>query len=718
MHSEELSSVILKTTSAALAVRFPPSSPERAKIRLPLYGITLDDIKKVWQDQGKFVPLEEAYTAHVAAQLKAICLEKGYVAYDGGVALAQAQSAKDNLTGFYRGDFWETNIELAQEYVKINKNNIATAYYKARLGGDEFVYLTVTKSGVTVQIADFANLSGLNPALSSEFEILQELNQKASIAKFAGEENNAITTEENLNEEASASNSRRKTQGDDRRIIPLGAQSVEGYQRADEYLKAMVQLYGAITERPALPNEDPEQKAQRDLKDFYTAQKGFNKVTGLDRIQRLKQDTENVTVGTGLAIAFQILDKNNTSLNLPQWWEAQIKEQKVHCQTIVKEGDPLPLIRIDNPEAFEATLKVFKVFMDQYTNELNLKPFVQQDSAVQEPQASTLELNYVTSTGNESQPSAKSFLEAKFGNAYAIVANGLAGVSHDNEQKYKNILNGILNNYLGGAGRVLHLSQDIQSAADKGNSHVGLLEIGNFAGMNAEYTHHGCDAISSTLYEIANSSIQKSLSTLKERGDAPDTSRVLPYEKVGLREREDAGKMGFVFEGITAEQATALLAKAKEDVDSFIVALHLDKLPCPKAPVAGVRTYTTVKAIPQDCNTTEAAFAFVGTLHEQLNATKTAEKSMAGEGSDYATQQVAWQEHQETASRAVKPLTEEHKNASLPAPKDIVRDLQLNPPHRFASSVSFDYRNSDVYPDLHTYESLTIQLAAAALSGR
>jgi hypothetical protein len=60
-----------------------------------------------------------------------------------------------------------------------------------------------------------------------------------------------------------------------------------------------------------------------------------------------------------------------------------------------------------------------------------------------------------------------------------------------------------------------------------------------------------------------------------------------------------------------------------------------------------------------------------------------------------------------------------HKNASLPEPKDLVRDLQLNPPQRFASSVFFDYKNSDVYPtDFHAYESLTIQLAAAALSGR
>lgn len=477
----------------------------------------------------------------------------------------------------------------------------------------------------------------------------------------------------------------------------------------------MVQLYGAITERPALPKEEPEQKAQRDLRDFYEAQQEFNEETDLNWIQRLKKDSKEVTVGTGLAIATQILNKKNTSLKSPQWWEAQIKEQKVHCQTVVQEGDPPPLTRINNPETFEANLEKF---MDKCANELGLKPFTQQNTAIEEPQADTLELNYVTSIGNESQPSASSLVEAKFRNSYVIVAKGLGGVSLDKEAKYTEILNGILNNYLGGAGRVLHLAQDIQSVADKGNSHVGLLEIGNFAGMNAEYTHHGCDAISSKLYEIANKSLQKSLSILKEADNVPDASRVLPYEKVGLREREDAGKMGFLFEGVTAEQATALLVKAKEDVDSYIFKLHLDKLPCPKAPVAGVRTYTTVKAIPQDCNTREAAFAFVGTLHEQLNATKTAEKSMAGEGNDYATQQVAWQEHQQIAKEAVESLKNKHKNASLPEPKDLVRDLQLNPPQRFASSVRFDYRNSDVYPDLHAYESLTIQLAAAALSGR
>lgn len=692
------------TSDVLVLALTPPTNTRAPSIRLPLYGITLDDIKKVWQDQGKFVPLEEAYTAHVAAQLKAIGLEKGNVAYDGALALAQAQSAEDNLTGFYRGDFWEVNIELAQKWFEINQDSYETTNatsYQARLGGDEFGYLTVTQSGVTVQIADFANLSGLNPALSSEEEISQDLAQKALIANFPSKKK---TTAE------STSNSRRKINVDDRRVISLSPHSVEGYQRADVYLKAMVQLYGAITERPALPNEDPEQKAQRDLKDFYTAQKGFNKLTGLDRIQRLKQDTEKVTVGTGLAIATQILDEENKLLKSPQWWEAQIKEQKVHCQTVVKEGDPPPLTRINNPETFEATLKTF---LDRCTKKLNLKPFVQQDSAVQEPQASTLELNYVTSTGNESQPSANSFLEAKFGNAYAIVANGLLKVSLDKETKYTEILNGILNNYLGGAGRVLHLAQDIQSVADKGNSHVGLLEIGNFAGMNAEYTHHGCDAISSKLYEIANKSLQESLSTLKERGDAPTTSRVLPYEKVGLREREDAGKMGFLFEGVTAEQATALLVKAKEDVDSHIIGLHLDKLPCPKAPVAGVRTYTTVKAIPQDCNTTEAAFAFVGTLHEQLNATKTAEKSMAGEGSDYATQQGAWQEHQQIAKKAVDSLKDQHRNASLPAPKDIVLGLQLNPPQRFASPLTSSISEQD---EQHQYALFATQLLA--LSGR
>lgn len=257
------------TSDVLVLALTPPTNTRAPSIRLPLYGITLDDIKKVWQDQGKFVPLEEAYTAHVAAQLKAIGLEKGNVAYDGALALAQAQSAEDNLTGFYRGDFWEVNIELAQKWFEINQDSYETTNatsYQARLGGDEFGYLTVTQSGVTVQIADFANLSGLNPALSSEEEISQDLAQKALIANFPSKKK---TTAE------STSNSRRKINVDDRRVISLSPHSVEGYQRADVYLKAMVQLYGAITERPALPNEDPEQKAQRDLKDFYTAQKGF-----------------------------------------------------------------------------------------------------------------------------------------------------------------------------------------------------------------------------------------------------------------------------------------------------------------------------------------------------------------------------------------------------------------------------------------------------------
>jgi hypothetical protein len=733
-------------------------------MQLPLYGIEITDLRKIWQEKGQFVPLEETYVLHIALQLEALGLKKGDPRYDWPVALAQTKIARDATTGLYKGDLWEINIDLAKDYAKTRANSPTsskeTTVYAARLGGDEFGYIVVRGKDISVYVADFANLSGLNPALSSQQEIESAQEEKRL-------------------------NPRRNTDVE-RRTQPLAPHSPAGYERADAYLKTMVQLFAVIMAQPALPRETAEQTAQLNLDAFYDLQRDFNEKTELNLIRRLKQDTPETIQGTGLAAATQILD-GTTMLNPPEWWEARIKEEKTNCQTVVKKGVPSPLERISDVARFTAILEAVReewnldaataqntqteVSPDPITLHQVISPLAMQDTATSEHDArfraevpirdatvyaiwsEILKCEENAPPHNEGSfdfrvgklcKTMAAFLSETLGKAKNLLEKTLpvqhpdaldplqvfldALTSHRGEEyphklspnartTYKSIVNDIFNNYLNGAARVLHLTQDIQSAANTRDGHLALLNIGNFAGMNDAYTHKGCDAINSELLEIARKSLDAQMAVLNAASNPARACYFEEYTKAGERAKEDAGITGYILHGLQGTEADTFVENAKNAVLDYIRQHHLDKLPNPKVGVAGIYVHTSVTPIPPHCTSKEEAQALLAAHHALLSAQKQL-RVQSSEHQPLETQQSQWAEHCAAAQEIVAQLIAKHEDDPLAEAIEIIDSLINNPSRAFACPLACTLPEPKIAENTIQDEYAAYVIKAAGLGGR
>jgi hypothetical protein len=430
-------------------------------MRLPVYGMSVADLEEVWKKKGEFVPVERAYVLHIEHALEQLGLEGGDPRYDWIVALAETVVATDAKTGLYKGDLWETNLDLAKYYAKENYSDHKPAVYAARKGGDEFGVLVVAPGAVAEMEGDFTNLSGLNPGLSSEAEIAsdrEKLTQRAGERRFFAEAESDQRTS----------------------VADVPQHSAAGFKRADDYVKAMVGSLVHLAQ--AFTGPITIEAIQTEiLQPFHESQSRFNSEIGLDCIERFKKDHGDgpARVGTGLAVAAAVMHAdNNWEAPSPHAWEDAINAAKdAHCQyTVDRMPDgKIPISRIADLEGFEGELGHF---IDQHA----IQQFTPAQHARPDLRIQLHQIVSSKSTAGHTRPEAPWYLQRAVGIIGEVLAvNGpehtdkAAGrkspsLEQEGLDRYLAVVNDVMNTALNGSGRVLHLTGDVRSSAEGVNN--------------------------------------------------------------------------------------------------------------------------------------------------------------------------------------------------------------------------------------------------------
>jgi hypothetical protein len=271
------------------------------------------------------------------------------------------------------------------------------------------------------------------------------------------------------------------------------------------------------------------------------------------------------------------------------------------------------------------------------------------------------------------------------------------------------MINNVFNNYLNGTGRALHLIQDIQSTANAAGGHLGLLKIDNFAGMNTIYTHKGCDAINSELLEIARDSFKQQLAVLNSIHPSREC-RVEEYAKVGIREKEDAGKTAYILQNVTEEEAQTCFEVVQDAMRAYIAKHHLDKLPNPKTGVAGVHILMSVAPIPPRCANRENALTLLAEHHNLINAQKKL-AAVSHQPFKWEEQLAIWETYNPARTQTtINTLIEKHDNDPLGKAINIINLLTNDPPRAFVCPLPEQDNNPDEYTQY--------VIEASKLSGR
>jgi hypothetical protein len=552
-----------------------------ASVQLPFPGLGLSELRQIWADKQRFVPVEEAFAVLIERQLRADCgLRDDDPRFQIVSHLVRSLAPPDRLTGYTKSDFLDLNLALARMYLGQHYDHPATTC-AVRTESNAFVLYSVRPDGIVVLKLRGKNFAGLNRALSTTAEMDDEAQRRQQSEEKA---------------------SRRIVfDGPERRQQPRNAApdySQMGYARGDTWIQTLAARIYTMMRRDRGPLT-PAGFHSRVCGPFLAWQAKLMEESGLDCIQV----ADAPETGVGLTGALRILSPD-TGWNLPDDADMEAGITAAHRAL----GYPVaslppgktPVTRLYDPAHA-------MVILDQLTDREELDWLEERFSAYD---PTRLPPQYRSVLQMEPHTLIEKLLVA---NAEAV--QRLWDARWD---RYKAIVNQVLRMTHSDRGHLHQLIRDVCTASTRADPDCGfvdviaLVDVMQFPALQQRFGAVGAEAVRAEIIARFRAALVP-LATVHD----PRNEELEVFRQTGRR-TPDAAKFAVILRGVTESRALVCVAEALRTLaGDFLSRFGFDR-------DAGVGVCAAVAPIPPGYVSFDSAFRLIGSIHQRLDALRAA----------------------------------------------------------------------------------------------